>query len=235
MELAPLQDGAILALAISEELPLADQSTRPMIEVLAEYMAGRELLLVLDTCEHLTDACALTAQVLLDAAPGLRILATSRRPLNVSAERTPAVEPMPVPDPDDPAASGNDAVVLLAERAAAAVPGFAVTEDDQGDVVHLCRRLEGLPLAIELAAARLGELPPAELAVRLDDRMSVLGQTEEEAYDAHPPWHQALRTAIGWSHELCTPQERLLWARVSVFAWCLSGRAAGRSIRTGTR
>ncbi|WP_055567797.1 ATP-binding protein [Streptomyces atriruber] len=218
VELSPLRTSSVLAHAIAEELPLADQSTRPMIEVLAEYVAGREMLLVLDTCEHLTDACALTARALLDAAPGLHILTTSRRPLRVADERLLTVEPMPVPEHDDPAAAGNDAVVLLAERAAAVVPGFTVTGANQPDVVRLCRRLEGLPLAIELAAARLRELPPAELADHLGDRLAVLGDTEEAVYDAHPPWHQALRTAIGWSNELCTPQERLLWARASVFA-----------------
>ncbi|MGW6025334.1 ATP-binding protein [Streptomyces sp. NPDC055099] len=228
VELSPLSRGSVLALAIAEALPLADQSGRPMIDVLADYVAGRELLLVLDTCEHLTDACALAARVLLDAAPGLRILTTSRRPLGAWDERVLAVEPMPVPEYDDPGAAGSDAVVLLAERAAAVVPGFAVTEANQPDVVRLCRRLEGLPLAIELAAARLRELPPAELADRLDDRLTVLEGTEAAACVALPPWHRALRTAIGWSNQLCTPQQRLLWARTSVFAGTFDTAAVRR-------
>ncbi|WP_063792430.1 ATP-binding protein [Streptomyces atriruber] len=227
VELSPLSQGSVLDLTIAEALPLADMSNRPMIDVLADYMFGQELLLVLDTCEHLADACALTAQKLLDAAPGLRILATSRRPLGVPVERVLTVDPMPVPDPDDPEAAGNDAMVLLAERASAVVPGFAVTKDNQPDMVRLCRRLEGLPLAIELAAARLRELSPAELATGLDDRLAVL-ETKEAAYTVLPPWHQALRTAIGWSNELCTPQQRLLWARTSVFAGTFEVEAVRR-------
>ncbi|MGW2341667.1 ATP-binding protein [Streptomyces sp. NPDC001661] len=218
VELSPLREqGALLAHVIAEVLPLADQSTRPMIEVLAEYLADRELLLVLDTCEHLTEHCALVTEVLLKAAPGLRILTTSRRVLNVAGERVVTVEPLPVPEADDARVDAADAVALLALRATEAVPGFTVTDADHSELVRLCRRLDGLPLAIELAAARLRELPVRELTARLDDRFAVLGDTEGIAADADPPWHQALRTAIGWSHQLCAPAERLLWARLSVF------------------
>ncbi|MBZ4014591.1 ATP-binding protein, partial [Streptomyces purpurogeneiscleroticus] len=218
VELSPLRQGALLAHTIAETLPLADQTTRPMIDVLAEYLAERELLLVLDTCEHLTDACAFAAEALLRAAPGLRILATSRRVLDVVGERVLTVEPLPVPEADDARAGTTDAVVLLTLRAQEAVPGFTVTDADRAELVRLCRRLDGLPLAIELAAARLRDLPVRELTARLDDRFAVLGDTDGVATDADPPWHQALRTAIGWSHQLCTPAERLLWARLSVFA-----------------
>ncbi|MFE0175837.1 ATP-binding protein [Streptomyces sp. NPDC059002] len=227
VELSPLrQQGGLLAHVIAEVLPLADQSTRPMIEVLTEYLAERELLLVLDTCEHLTDDCALVAEALLGAAPGLRILATSRRVLNVVGERVLTVEPLPVPDADDAGAGTADAVVLLTMRAAEAVPGFTVTDAERAELVRLCRRLDGLPLAIELAAARLRDLPVRELTARLDDRFAVLGDTEGAVTDADPPWHQALRTAIGWSHQLCTPAERLLWARLSVFAGSFDAETA---------
>ncbi|MER7395480.1 regulator [Streptomyces sp. NPDC000151] len=218
VELSPLRQGELLAHTIAEALPLADQTTRPMIDVLTEYLADRELLLVLDTCEHLTDACALAAEALLRAAPGLRILATSRRTLNVTGERVLTVEPLPVPEADDASAGRADAVLLLTMRATEAVPGFTVTDADRAELVRLARRLDGLPLAIELAAARLRDLPVRELTARLDDRFAVLGDTDDAARDAEPPWHQALRTAIGWSHELCTPAERLLWARLSAFA-----------------
>ncbi|MFC7586942.1 ATP-binding protein [Nonomuraea antimicrobica] len=117
-------------------------------------------------------------------------------------------------------------MTLLAERTAAVVPGFTVTDGNRAEVVRLCRRLEGLPLAIELAAARLRELPAQELCDRLDDRFALLGDVEAEVLDADPPWHQALRTAVGWSHELCTPEERLLWARASAFAGSFDDRAA---------
>ncbi|MGP3776384.1 ATP-binding protein [Streptomyces sp. SDT5-1] len=219
VELSPLREqSALLAHVIAETLPLADQTTRPMTDILAEYLAERELLLVLDTCEHLADDCALLTEVLLSAAPGLRILVTSRRVLNAANEQVLAIEPLPVPDADDARAAASDAVALLTLRATEARPGFTVTDAERADLVRLCRRLDGLPLAIELAAARLRDLPVAELNARLDDRFAVLGNTDGIATDADPPWHQALRTAIGWSHQLCTPAERLLWARLSVFA-----------------
>ncbi|MFC5825531.1 ATP-binding protein [Nonomuraea insulae] len=214
--LSPLAEGSALPYAIAESLPLSDQSTRPVTEVLADYLADRELLLVLDTCEHMAETCAKAVTMLLSAAPGLRVLATSRRALGCSEERVFPVEPLPVPTGTEWA--DDDAVALLADRAALAMPGFTVTEANRDAVLRVCRRLEGLPLAIELAAARLRELTVERLAERLDDRFTVLGTTEHKVYDADPPWHQALRTAIGWSHQLCTPAERLLWARASVFA-----------------
>ncbi|MEI5098801.1 NB-ARC domain-containing protein [Streptomyces sp. PmtG] len=219
VELSPLTDGAMLAYAIAEALPLVDQSTRPMLDVLCEYLSGRELLLVLDTCEHVAEHCADVVAALLTVAPGLRVLATSRRPLGLPVEDLVPLAPLPE----------ADAVALLARRAAEAVPagheGVPVGPDE---AVALCRHLEGLPLAIELAAARLGEMTPAELTRRLADRFAVLGETREAVPGADPPWHQALRTAIGWSHQLCTPAERLAWARLSVFTGTFDVRAARR-------
>ncbi|MFF9898827.1 ATP-binding protein [Streptomyces longispororuber] len=206
VDLSPLQDGAMLAYAVAEALPLVDRTTRPVLEVLSEYVAGRRLLLVLDTCEHVVRDCAEAAATLLTVAPGLRVLATSRRPLGLPVEDVVPLGPLPE----------ADAVTLLARRAAATDAGL--TGADGAEVAALCRRLEGLPLAIELAAARLREMPPAELNRRLADRFAVLGETRQADYEADPPWHQALRTAIGWSHQLCTPDQRLLWARLSVFA-----------------
>ncbi|WP_346095704.1 hypothetical protein [Streptomyces olivaceiscleroticus] len=226
VELSPLRQGVLLAHTIAETLPLADQTTRPMIDVLAEYLAERELLLVLDTCEHLTDACALAAEALLRVAPGLRILATSRRGLDAVGERILSIEPLPVPEDGDARAGTADAVVLLTMRAQEAVPSFTVADAERAELVRLCRRLDGLPLAIELAAARLRDLPVRELTARLDDRFAVLGDTDGVTTDAEPPWHQALRTAIGWSHQLCTPTERLLWARLSVFAGSFDAETA---------
>ncbi|MFI6875706.1 ATP-binding protein [Streptomyces sp. NPDC050400] len=241
VELSVLRRGELLAHAIAEALPLADQTSRPMTDVLADYLADRELLLVLDTCEHLTDACSMVAEALLRAAPGLRILVTSRRLLDVVGEKVFEVEPLPVAEADAAGAIGADAVALLAARAAEAVPGFVVTDANRADVVGLCRRLEGLPLALELAAARLREWPVADLVKRLEDRFAVLGETNEVVDAAEPapssrlrssregpPWHQALRTAIGWSHELCCPSARLLWARLSVFAGTFDAQAARR-------
>ncbi|GAA2265651.1 hypothetical protein GCM10010145_34710 [Streptomyces ruber] len=226
VELSPIGAGRdALPYAIAEALPLADQTTRPMLEVVAEYLAGRQALLVWDTCEHLVEDCREMAATLLTIAPGLRILATSRRPLGLpAAEEVLTLDPLPVPGTDEDEAA--DAVVLLADRAAQAVPGFTVTDTNRTELAALCRRLEGLPLALELAAARLREMPVTELNRRLDDRYAILGTTDGPDYDADPPWHQALRTAIGWSHQLCTPAERLLWARLSVFAGTFDTEAA---------
>ncbi|WP_079170007.1 ATP-binding protein [Mangrovactinospora gilvigrisea] len=205
VELSALRRGSLLEQDIAEALPLTDQTTRPMIDILSDYLADRELLLVLDTCEHLVEDCALVAEALLEAAPGLRILATSLRPLGIEEERVLAVAPLPV----------EDAASLLAARAAETAPGSPA---DRPELMRLSRRLDGLPLALELAAARLGEMTVPELADRLDDRFAVLGTTDSVVDEADPPWHQALRTTVGWSHELCSPAERLLWARLSVFA-----------------
>lgn len=234
VELSPVSRGDVLPYALGEALGMADQTTRPMLEVVADYLADRETLLVLDTCEHLVDGCRDAVAALLDAAPGLRVLATSRRPLGLPSEEVLTLEPLPLPAEDAPSgapADGQeeaDAVVLLAERAALAVPGFEVDADNRAEVVRLCRRLEGLPLALELAAARLRELSLSELNRRLADRLAVLGETREVAHDADPPWHQALRTAIGWSHQLCTPAERLLWARLAVFVGGFDAETARR-------
>ncbi|WP_345559045.1 ATP-binding protein [Nonomuraea rosea] len=231
VELSPLDDGTLMPHAIAEALRLTDQTTRPMIEVLAEHLSGREALLVLDTCEHLVADCAETVATLLDSVPDLHILATSRRPLDVPGELVVVVDPLPIPPEGATQAGGHDSVSLLAERAAETVPGFELADQDQEAVVRLCRRLEGIPLAIELAAARLRELPIERLADRLDDRFATLGDEAGLGDDADPPWHRALRTAVGWSHELCEPAERLLWARVSVFAGDFDAEAV-RSVCT---
>ncbi|MEV3858816.1 NB-ARC domain-containing protein [Streptomyces sp. NPDC050095] len=221
--LSGLRDGELLPHTIAEALPMAHQTAVPVVDALAHYLAERDVLLVLDTCEHLTQEIRPVVERLIGAAPGLRILATSRRPLGLAAEEVLTVQPLPVPGPAKGPGGGPDAdaLVLLAERAADASPGFAISEADRPDLERLCRQLEGLPLAIELAAARLRELTPAELADRLSDRVSdrfeVLGEAKAAIEQADPLWHQALRTAIGWSHQLCTPAERLLWARLSVF------------------
>ncbi|MFD7811948.1 ATP-binding protein [Streptomyces sp. NPDC059785] len=230
VELSPLSDGQALPYAIADALPLADQTNRPMLDVIAEYFTGRDTLLVLDTCEHLVEDCREAVAALLAVAPGLRVLTTSRRPLGFATEEVLALDPLPLAADDAPEADGTeaDAVVLLADRAALAVPGFTVTDTNRAGVNALCRRLEGLPLAIELAAARLRELPLSELNRRLADRYAVLGDTSDEDCEAEPPWHQALRTAIGWSHQLCTPAERLVWARLSVFAGSFDATAACR-------
>ncbi|TDD81048.1 ATP-binding protein [Actinomadura rubrisoli] len=223
VELSALEDAELLSHAVAHGLGLQDQTIRSPVDVLAEFLPGRRLLLVLDTCEHLLDACALLADVLLAASPELRILATSRRTLNVEGEAVLTVPPLPVPGPGAPLEHDlkQDAVILFAERAAAVDSRFALTPRNQTAVTRLCRRLEGIPLALELAAVWVSTLPVEEIVKRLDQRFELLsGGT------GTPPRHEALRTTIGWSHELCAPMERLMWARVAVFAGAFDEDAA---------
>jgi predicted ATPase/DNA-binding CsgD family transcriptional regulator len=210
VELSGLKDAELLPRTVCVALGVSDQTVRPPLDLLTDHLAGRAVLLLLDTCEHLVDACAMLADLLLRDAPGVSILATSRQPLDVPGEHTLVIPPLPV-RPEQ--ADGGGAVALFAQRAAAVLPGFALTDANRADVLALCHRLDGIPLAIELATVRLRTIPLERMAARLDRFRLSAGD--------HPsalPRHRTLRTAIGWSHELCTPEERLLWARLSVFA-----------------
>ncbi|WP_369239442.1 regulator [Streptomyces sp. R21] len=204
VELASVHDPDLVEYALVEALGLTDHTARPPRQVLLEHLAERQLLLVLDGFEHLVEVCAALVGELLRGVPGLRVLAVGRRPLDVEGERLFPLAPL----------SETEAVELFAERAAAGVPGFVLDEDNRSDVRELCRRLDGIPLAVELAAGRLRALSPGQLLARLDDRFRLLSGAGRDAL----PRHRTLRTAIGWSHELCTPQERLLWSRLAVFA-----------------
>ena len=218
VRLDQLRDEALVAQAVAGALGLRDRAGYAPAAALAEYLAGRQLLLVLDNCEHLVDAVAKLADLLLRAAAGLRVVATSREALTIDGETVLPVPPLPVPEAGQPLAAAElgvfPAVRLFAERAAQVVPGFAVTEANAAAVAGICRRLEGLPLAIELAAARLPVLSPEQIDARLGDHLGLLtrgGRTR-------PARQQTLRASIEWSYELCSRAERLLWARLSVFA-----------------
>ncbi|MFF4346385.1 ATP-binding protein [Streptomyces sp. NPDC001530] len=215
VELSPLHSASLVGLAVVEALRLADQSTGPVTEVVAEWAASKRLLMVLDSCEHVLADCVAFAEALLPILPGLRILVTSREQLGLPGERVLYLDPLPV---------AGDAVALFAERAAAT--GFTLDATNRAVVEAVCRRLDGIPLAIELAAVRLAELSLEQLhgrlGERLPSRLDLLAARDGEG----PPRHQTLRTAIGWSHELCAPLERLLWARLSVFAGGFCVRAA---------
>ncbi|MEU5882690.1 LuxR C-terminal-related transcriptional regulator [Spirillospora sp. NPDC047279] len=233
VDLSALRDAELLAHTVAEVLQVPDQSARDRLDMLADHVADRELLLVLDTCEHLVDACAILTEVLLRAAPRLHILATSRESLDVLGEHTMVLPPLSLPDAADAGSAGgssgaegvdgaegeaiaaSDAVALFVDRAAAVVPGFTLDDADLPAVARLCRRLDGIPLAIELAAVRLRALSVEQLVERLDDRFRMLGT--HRAQRAGRSRHQTLRAAVQWSHELCTPREVLLWARLSVF------------------
>ncbi|MEE1826054.1 regulator [Streptomyces sp. BE20] len=212
VEVAPVQDRQLLGHAVLEALRLTDGTARSPLEVLTEQLVGRRLLLVLDGCEHLAEACAELVRALLRALPGLRVLTTSRVALRTAGEHLLTLAPLPV-GPVLPGAL-PDAVRLFEDRARAVVPSFEVTAESAETIAQLCRRLDGIPLAVELAAGRLRTLSVAQIGARLDDRFRLLTGGDRTALARH----QTLRTTIGWSHELCTVQERLLWARLSVFA-----------------
>ncbi|NGN68282.1 LuxR family transcriptional regulator [Streptomyces sp. A7024] len=224
VQLSGLQDPELLPHTVAAAVGLPGSDPRPVLDALVDTLAEREQLLVLDTCEHLLDAVALLADVLLPAAPRLHILATSRQPLDVPGEHLYAVQPFAVVQPAEAGqhSGSSDALALFAQRAAAAVPGFEITDGNREQASTLVRRLDGIPLGIELAAVRLRALSLDELAEHLADAYDVL----EAGRSVPEPRHRTLRTLIGWSHELCTPQERLLWARLSVFAGSFDRAAA---------
>ena len=213
VELSTLREPELLRHAVAHALRTQDRMPCVPLGMPAEHLADLDMLLVLDTCEHLVDACAELAESLLQAAPGLRILATSREPLNAAGEQVYPVAPLPVPGEDAGDLDDFDSVRLFLDRAKAADPSFALTPENRRAVARVCAGLEGIPLALELAAARLRVLSAAELGERLGDRFQLLGSRGR----AGPSRHRTLRAAVGWSHELCDPDERLLWARLSVF------------------
>jgi predicted ATPase len=214
VDLASVADASELELSVAATLGVFDRTGRRMADVLPEYLAGRELLLVLDNCEHLVDACAQFVGRLLPQVAGLRVLCTSRQALGMIGEHVLPVPPLAVPDPVAPAPVNGEytAVALFADRAAAVVAGFSVSSDNHRAVVDVCRRLDGLPLAIELAAAQLRSRSIHQLSTALGDSFQVL-----RARHAMPIHHRTLWATFDWSFDLCTPQEQAMWARLAVF------------------
>jgi predicted ATPase/DNA-binding CsgD family transcriptional regulator len=222
VELADLQQPDLVVSRVAAVLGVSEEAGRPLTETLADALRPRQLLLALDNCEHLIDACAELSQWLLASSPGLRLLTTSREPLRLAAETVWRVPPLSVaPAGTDPAgkdAYGYEAIRLFGDRAAAARPGFVVGPGNAAAVTSICRALDGMPLAIELAAARVRALSVEEISVRLDDRFGLLTAGHRSA----APRQRTLRAAIDWSHELLTPPERVLFRRLSVFTgWSL--------------
>ncbi|MBC9824015.1 LuxR C-terminal-related transcriptional regulator [Terrabacter sp. MAHUQ-38] len=216
IELAALNDPQLLPHTVASALDLHHLSQAPLAD-LAEHLQDKQLLVVLDNCEHLTDACAVVVGKLLAAAPGLHVLATSRHVLGVEGEQVLAVPPLSMPrDAAAPAGavSHYEAVALLMDRARAVDREFQFTEENRDMVVELCRRLDGLPLALELAAVWLRTLSPAEILERLADRFELLTSGRRGG----PARQHALEAAVAWSFDLCSPEEQLLWARLSVFS-----------------
>ncbi|MFJ2115609.1 ATP-binding protein [Streptomyces sp. NPDC087850] len=209
-DLAPLYDDRTLLITVSDAVGLSDHSLRTPIEALCEWLADRRMLLVLDSCERVVDACRHLVGELLTAAPGLTVLTTSRQPLDARGEHRIDVPPLPL--------EGDEEILqLFRDRAATAAPRLCL--DDPGTAaaaVQICRDLEGIPLAVELACARLDENSVEYVAELLTSRITSRLDTLTQ-HTGWPQRHRALRTAIGWSHELCAPLERLLWARLAVF------------------
>jgi predicted ATPase/DNA-binding CsgD family transcriptional regulator len=212
-----VRDPLLVTQAVFGALGVRDLSSGVSLSSLADNLAGQRLLLVLDSCEHLLDACAVLAGTLLARCPDLHVLATSRQALGVAGEARMVVPPMSLPaEGDDTSVQGllgYDAVWLLSERAAAVVPGFTVDAANAEQVLLLCRKLDGIPLALELAAVRLGSLSLEQLNRGLASELSILG-TGNRGAEAR---QQTLEATIGWSYGLLDEQERLLWARLSVF------------------
>ena len=218
IELGEVHDASLTESVVASALGVRDQPARPVQDVLIDFLHARDLLLVLDNCEHVVEGVAELVDPLIQACPGLRILATSREPLGVIGERVRLLSPLTIPAPDmTPSlrtALRYDAVTLFAERAAVTVEGFEVTEDNAATLAQICTRLDGLPLAIELAAARLPAMSPDQILQRLTDRFALLTRGSRGT----PSRQRTLWWSVDWSYELCTPSEQQLWARLSVFA-----------------
>jgi len=226
VELEGLRDSQLVTKAVMTSLGLRDESSRWPVSRLIDYVASKRLLLVLDNCEHLIDACAVLSDALLREALGLRILATSRQPLGVAGETVIQVGPLSVPDEEGLLAPERiaqwESITLLVERAREAGAAFEVTAGNRAAVVELARRLDGIPLAIELAAVRLRTLGLDQVVERLNDRFHLLVGRSRTA----PLRHQTLEATIAWSHDLLGQDERALLRCLSVFAGSFSLEAA---------
>jgi predicted ATPase/class 3 adenylate cyclase len=223
VDLAPMTDERLVPQAVASVLGVKEEAGRPVLEALVKYVSDRKLLLILDNCEHLLHACAELSAQLLQSGPNLKILASSREHLHVKGETTYPVPPLSVPDPNAKitleALTQFEAVRLFVERARAVQPGFQVTQTNAKTVADICQRLDGIPLAIELASARVRALSVEEIASRLSDRFGLLTRGDRTAL----PRQQTLRASIDWSYDLLTDHERALLRRLSVFAggWTL--------------
>jgi predicted ATPase/DNA-binding CsgD family transcriptional regulator len=222
VELGDLWEPDLIVSRMASLIGVDGETGRPLQDTLADALQARQALIMLDNCEHLVDACAALCQRLLASCPGLRIVATSQEPLRIPQESVWQVAPLTVPPPDVPRGAaelaGFEAAQLFADRAAAARPGFAITERNAMAVAAICRALDGVPLAIELAAARVTVLSAEQIAARLGDRFTLLGSGDRTA----PPRQRTLRATIDWSHDLLSAAEQTLLRRLTVFSgWSL--------------
>ena len=228
VELAPIADHRLVTLAVAKVLGVAEEPGRPLVDVVVQWATDKQLLLVLDNCEHLIDACAALAERLVQGTVGVRLLASSREALQIPAEIVFPVPTLGVPESNKPEADATysryPAVRLFAERASAVLPSFELQVRNAGTIADICRHLDGIPLAIELAAARVRSIPVETIAARLDDRFRLLSTGNRTAL----PRQQTLRALIDWSYELLSAQERAVFGRLSVFTggWTIEGADA---------
>jgi predicted ATPase len=228
VELAPLSEEVLVPKAVAEALAVPERPAQPLSDTLAEVLRNRELLLILDNCEHLLEAVARLVDKLLDSCPRLRILATSREVLGVEGEIRWVVPPLSVPEPHGTPSSeelgGYESVRLFGERARERDPTFSLSPPNALSVADICRMLEGIPLAIELAAARVGTLSVEQISERLAGSLELLTRGGRTAV----PRHRTLQGALGWSYDLLSESERRLFRKLSVFAggWTLEASEA---------
>lgn len=228
VELAALADPRLVKQAVATVLSVKEEAGRPLIEALLRALVEKRLLVILDNCEHLLQGCAELAQQLLQTAAGVKVLASSREPLRVGGEASYLVPALATPDTQQALAFDGvrdfEAVQLFVERAVAAQPAFELSPRNCLAVVGICRRLDGIPLAIELAAARVRALSVENIAARLNDRFHLLTRGDRNAL----PRQQTLRAMIDWSHDLFSEAERVLYRRLAVFAggWTLEAAEA---------
>jgi predicted ATPase len=223
VELASLSDPRLVPQAVATALGVREEPGGSVIEALVRYVRDKRLLIVLDNCEHVVQACAELAKALLEAGPRVQVLASSRDSLRVAGENIFTVAPLPAPDkgaaPTVASLRAVDSVRLFVDRATAVQPAFHLNEKTAPAVAEICRRLDGIPLAIELAAARVRTMSVDQIASRVDDRFRLLKHGDRTAL----PRQQTLRALIDWSHDLLEPKERTLFRRLAVFAggWTL--------------
>lgn len=218
VDLAPLTDPHLLMPSVIRSVGAREEPGRPIQETLQRFLRPKRILLILDNCEHLVEAAASLASSVLAECPEIHVLATSREPFRIAGEAVLDVPPLPI---------ATEATALLADRAQAVLPGFEL-EDHRADVEEICKRLDGIPLAIELAAARTNVLSPAEILARLEDRFRLLTSASRSAAARH----RTLRAAVDWSHDLLDEPERMVFRRLSVFAGGFSLNSA-ESVCTG--
>ena len=218
VDLTTVTDGGLLAPTVAEELGLRADVADADPALLVDFLADRKCLLVLDNCERSLEAVTELVVRLRERCPALRILATSRQRLGISGEAVVLVPPMTMPNPAEPATPETlaqfESVTLFVDRASLASAEFRLSADNAQAVAELCVALDGVPLAVELAAARIGTLSPQGMRRQLTDSYGLLDQGYRDA----PDRHRSLRACMDWSFDLCSPPEQEMWCRMSVFA-----------------